>query len=94
MLSAQSQAEFVLTKFLLSREAALPVRDLPALLAIDVFRFRTDDARWFPIVAAMVRISWLSTLQCGLMLTMAIATNPRLMRRATARFFRRKDMHP
>ena len=88
--SARSQAEFILTKFLLSRLAhAVPTR-LADLLAIDIYRFFIEDARWHQVLRAMLRVSWLHTARCGLMLGYAFARKPGVWRRLLARGFRRR----
>lgn len=88
--SARSQAEFILTKFLLSRLAhAAPAR-LADLLAIDIYRFFIEDARWHQVLRAMLQVSWLSTARCGVMLGYAFARKPGVWRRLAARGFRRR----
>ena len=87
--SARSQAEFILTKFLLSRLAHAPVARLADLLASDIYRFFIEDARWHEVLRAMLRVSWLHTARCGAMLGYAFARKPRLWRRLVARGFRR-----
>ena len=88
--SARSQAEFILTKFLLSRLAHAAPAQLADLLASDIYRFFIEDAPWHQVLRAMLRVSWLHTAHCGAMLGYAFARKPRLWRRLIARGFRRR----
>ena len=89
--SARSQAEFILTKFLLSRLAHAPSAWLADLLASDIYRFFIEDAHWHEVLRAMLRVSWLHTTRCGVMLGYAFVRKPRLWRRLLARGFRRRS---
>lgn len=63
--SAQSQAEFVMTKYRLHKLARKPARDLAVTLKTDATRFIYEPASAWQVFRAMMRISRLDTLRVG-----------------------------
>ncbi len=74
--SAQSQAEFVLTKYLLFKESAQPLSAFAVLMSSDLIRFLYEPASLTEVVRAMFRISVLKSLQLGLKLGASLVQNP------------------
>ena len=91
--SARSQAEFVLTKFLLFRGSGRPLRDLPDVLASDAIRFAYEPARWYQVVLAMLRVSWTTMLKCSLALGASIVLNPKLILKVRGRLAHARDLN-
>jgi glycosyltransferase involved in cell wall biosynthesis len=91
--SARSQAEFVLTKFLLFRSSRRPLRDLPDVLASDAIRFAYEPARWYQVVLAMLRVSWTTMLKCSLALGASIVLNPKLIQKVRGRLAHARDLN-
>jgi len=83
--SARSQAEFVLTKFLLFKCSGRPGRELSAVLATDAVRFAYEPARWYEVIAAMFGVSWTQTIRCGFALAGSVALSPNLVRKVRGR---------
>ena len=83
--SARSQAEFILTKYLLFRSSRRPMRELSSVLATDAIRFAYEPARWHEVVAAMLRVSPTRTLMCAGVLSVSVATRPGLLRKIRGR---------
>jgi glycosyltransferase involved in cell wall biosynthesis len=73
--SAQSQAEFVLTKYLLFRAARQPLRKFATLMSTDLIRFLHEPASLVDVLRALIHISISKTLKCGAMLAVSLAMN-------------------
>jgi len=73
--SARSQAEFILTKYLLFRVAGRPLRELASVMSTDAVRFLYETAGLFDVLRALFQISVLKTFQCGMSLAASLALN-------------------
>jgi glycosyltransferase involved in cell wall biosynthesis len=94
--SARSQAEFILTKYLLFRGSRLPISELAPLMGSDVVRFLYESARWWEVVKSMLQISRLDTLRFGVLLLVSMAKHPTYLekfkeRYKHAKFFRKEN---
>lgn len=69
--SALSQAEFILTKYILFRGAKRPVREFAQLMSTDVIRFLYEPDKFTEVLAALLRISWFKTIQCSVLLVIS-----------------------
>ena len=79
--SACSQAEFILTKYILFRATGQPVREFASVMSTDVVRFLYEPAGFFDVLRALFNISVLKTLQCGVSLAASLAMNGHLVKK-------------
>jgi hypothetical protein len=84
--SARSQAEFVLTKYVLFLASRRPTPELAKVLSTDAIRFLYEPARWHQVLRAMVAISPGLTARAAGHLGMAILSNPAYLGRFKARY--------
>ena len=73
--SARSQAEFILTIYLLFRQAQLPVKQFVRYIAPPAARFLRRGSERIEVVHALLSISWKHTLGCALLLLASIPLN-------------------
>lgn len=73
--SALSQAEFILTKYLLFRKTKRPVREFAPLMSTDVVRFLYEPAKLGEVLKALLKISWISTLRCAALFAASVLMN-------------------
>lgn len=73
--SALSQAEFILTKYLLFRRTQRPVREFAHLMSTDVVRFLYEPARVGEVLKALLAVSWTSTLRCATLFAASVLMN-------------------
>lgn len=85
--SARSQAEFILTKYLLFRDAGRPVKEFVPLMANDAIRFLYEPASFKEVLSALLRVSWLTTFKCAALLGMSVLLN----REYPTKFFERYE---
>jgi glycosyltransferase involved in cell wall biosynthesis len=83
--SALSQAEFILTKYLLFKNAKRPIREFANLMKTDAVRFLHETATYREVLNALLKISWSTTLQATLLLTLSVSMN----RKYITNFFER-----
>lgn len=86
--SALSQAEFILTKYLLFKSAKRPIREFADLMKTDAVRFLHEPATFFQVLSALLKISWSVTLHAILLLILSVLMNPKYI----ASFFERYKM--
>jgi glycosyltransferase involved in cell wall biosynthesis len=84
--SARSQAEFVLTKYLLFRRSGRPWRDFASLMSTDAIRFLYEPDSLSDVLRALFKISTVKTLQCAALLTASLAANGHYVRRFFDRY--------
>ena len=70
--SARSQAEFILTKYMLFRETGRPIRDFAHIMRTDAVRFLCEPAGWVDVIKVLLQISIPATLSCGMLLAVSI----------------------
>lgn len=73
--SARSQAEFVLTKYLLFRETGKPWFGLATIMTSDVVRFLYEPASWLDVLRVMIGISRRDTLRFGVIFVISVILN-------------------
>ena len=73
--SARSQAEFILTKYILFLETKRPVGEFASVMSTDAVRFLYEPAGLREVVMTMMKISFLHTVRCGLYLTASLLIN-------------------
>ncbi|MEJ1157923.1 glycosyltransferase family 2 protein [Prosthecomicrobium sp. N25] len=83
--SALSQAEFVLTKYLLYRAGGYPPRDFAHAVRLDGIRFIYEPASAWDVVKAMLSVSPVKTIGAGLMLAYSLAHHRDYVARYRAR---------
>ena len=83
--SARSQAEFMLTKYLLFLEAKKPFREFASVMSTDAVRFLHEPASFKDIAVVMMKISFLCTLRFGLYFAGSLFLNWRYINK----FYRR-----
>jgi glycosyltransferase involved in cell wall biosynthesis len=84
--SAQSQAEFILTKYRLFRVSGLALSEFAPLMASDVVRFLYEPAKWWEVVSALVKISFSNTISCCLIMIFSIINNPKNLKKFMQRY--------
>ncbi|MDG0980795.1 MAG: glycosyltransferase [Halieaceae bacterium] len=78
--SARSQAEFVLTKYLLFRETGKPLREFATNMSSDVIRFLYEPARWFDVLKIMFKISPEAIPRFGIVFLASLVMNGFLLK--------------
>lgn len=91
--SAQSQAEFLLTKFTLFIGSGQPVRQFSTLIQSDVIRFLHEPASWLDVVKALLKISVFRSLRFFGVFVISTCFNGDLIRQFRARYRHAKRMH-
>ncbi len=84
--SAQSQAEFVLTKYLLFRAAGTPAREFAHVMRTDAVRFLYEPAGPLDVLKALFQVSIPKTLKCGALLAASLAMNGRYLKQFYQRY--------
>ena len=73
--SARSQAEFILTKYLLFRKGGRPIREFAHLMSTDVIRFLYEPAGFGNVLKELLKISWNTSLRCVILLAASVLMN-------------------
>ena len=73
--SARSQAEFILTIYLLFREAKLPAREFVRFIAPPAARFLRGPPERIDVLKRLLAISWRHTLGCALLFLVSMPLN-------------------
>lgn len=93
--SARSQAEFVLTKYHLFCRSGLITTEFTPLMASDVIRFLYEPVRWWEVMKALMEISLLDTIRCGVLMVVSTAKHPAFLKKFKQRYqharIRRKE---
>jgi len=89
--SALSQAEFVLTKYLLFRGTRRPVREFAHIMSTDVIRFLYEPARLGDVLMALLKVSWVSTLRCAVLFAASTLMNRGYIHKFFERYKHAKD---
>jgi glycosyltransferase involved in cell wall biosynthesis len=84
--SARSQAEFILTKYLLFLASRRPTRELAGVLSTDAIRFLYEPARWHEVLRSMASISPVLTARVAGHLGLSMTSNPVYLERFKARY--------
>jgi len=84
--SARSQAEFILTKYILFRATGRSWREFASVMSTDAVRFLYEPAGFFSVLRALFNISVLKTLQCGASLAASLAMNGHLVNKFWQRY--------
>lgn len=89
--SAQSQAEFMLTKYKLFKETKLELSDFAGIMAVDFVRFIYEPASTKDVIRALFDISALETISYGSVLLWSILINPSYVRNFYERYKSTKE---
>jgi glycosyltransferase involved in cell wall biosynthesis len=73
--SARSQAEFILTKYLLFRQTQRNIRELVPILWFDAVRFLYEPAKYYDVLKAMFQISVPATFRCAFTIAVSLSLN-------------------
>jgi glycosyltransferase involved in cell wall biosynthesis len=73
--SARSQAEFILTKYILFLETKRPVSEFASVMSKDAVRFLFEPDDFRAVAMAMMKISLLHAVGCGVYLVVSLLTN-------------------
>lgn len=73
--SARSQAEFILTKYMLFRETDRRIKEFAQIMKNDAYRFIHEKDSFFSILKFMCRISYINTFNFFSLLTLSILYN-------------------
>jgi len=86
--SARSQAEFILTKYLLYLETKRPMGEFASVMSNDAVRFLYEPAAFKDIVMTMAKISFLRTLGAGMHLAASLLINKDYIKK----FYKRRQL--
>lgn len=89
--SARSQAEFILTKYLLFKRAGLPVKDFALVMSSDVVRFLYEPASWQEVLISLFRIAPLVTAGCLFKLANSVVRSPVYWKKFKERYTHSKN---
>jgi glycosyltransferase involved in cell wall biosynthesis len=84
--SARSQAEYIVTKYLLFQLSGRNWCEFSAIMSTDAIRFLYEPAGPFDVLRALLRISFLKTVQCGGLFAASLAMNSHLVRKFWQRY--------
>jgi len=70
--SARSQAEFILTKYLLFRASTRRLSEFSTIMSTDAIRFLHEPDSLFDLLRALFNVSIWKTMQCGLFLAASL----------------------
>jgi len=84
--SARSQAEFILTKYLLFRATNASFRDFAPVMGTDAIRFLYESAKLTEVIRAAMQVSLSITLRATLLLGASLATNPHYLKKFYLRY--------
>jgi hypothetical protein len=84
--SARSQAEYIVTKYLLFRASRRDWREFSAIMSTDAIRFLYEPAGLFDLLRELLSISFLKTVQCGGLFAASLAMNGHLVRKFWQRY--------
>ena len=83
---ARSQAEFILTKYMLFKETKGPVSKLAKVLKHDAVRFIHESSTAFEVIKALLSISIFQSICCGFNLFVSLFYNLNLFRKFRNRY--------
>ncbi len=89
--SALSQAEYVITKYLLYRETGNPISGLAHLIKTDAIRFIYEPAGLIEVIRALCSVSFIKTLQLTTGLAISVAANPSYLIKFYQRYHMAKE---
>lgn len=90
--SARSQAEFILTKYLLFRKGGHPVREFAHLMSTDAIRFLYEPAGFIDVLKNLLHISWHTSLRCLILLAISVLMNRRYLGKFNERYIHAKGI--
>lgn len=73
--SARSQAEFILTKYRVFRDAGQPTAAFAPLMGSDVIRFLYEPASWWDVARALIQVSWIDAIKFVALLSISTISN-------------------
>ncbi len=91
--SARSQAEFILTKYLLFQKCGRPVREFAHLMSTDAIRFLYEPARFGDVFKELLKISWNTSLRCIILLAASVLMNCHYLGMFHDRYKHTKDIN-
>ena len=86
--SARSQAEYILTKYLLFSETGRPAREFSHIIRTDAVRFIHESAGLGELLKALFKISVPATLRCALVLMVSLGSNRKYLKKFFSRWRR------
>lgn len=89
---ARSQAEYIVTKYILFRASGRDWREFSVIMSTDVLRFLYLSAGLFDVLRVLLSISILKTVQCGVLFAASLAMNGHLIRKFWQRLKLIKEM--
>ncbi|MEG6512201.1 glycosyltransferase family 2 protein [Desulforamulus ruminis] len=90
--SARSQAEFILTKYLLFRKGGCPVREFADLMKTDVIRFLYEPAGLGDVLKQLLQISWSNSFRCVALLAVSVLMNRQYLGKFQERYKHSKSI--
>jgi glycosyltransferase involved in cell wall biosynthesis len=90
--SARSQAEFILSKYRMFRDADQPIAAFAPLMGSDVIRFLYEPARWWDVARALIQVSWIDTIKSGGLLLISTSRNTGFINKFKDRYKHAKEL--
>jgi len=90
--SALSQAEFILTKYILFRGTERPMREFAHIMSTDVVRFLYEPARLGDVLMALLKVSWVSTGRCLALFAVSTLMNRSYIHKFFERYKHAKEL--
>jgi glycosyltransferase involved in cell wall biosynthesis len=90
--SARSQAEFILSKYRMFRDAGQPIVAFAPLMGSDVIRFLYEPASWWDVVRALIQVSWIDTIKSGGLLLISTSRNTAFISKFKDRYKHAKEL--
>jgi len=84
--SARSQAEFILTKYRMFRQADQPIGQFATLMASDVIRFLYEPASWWEVTKALIQVSWVDSIKFTGLLFISTCKNTNIIHKFRERY--------
>jgi glycosyltransferase involved in cell wall biosynthesis len=91
--SAQSQAEFMLTKYRLFKLSGLKVSQFATVMGSDVVRFLYEPDSWATVLSKLVRLSWWNTIKMFSLMFLSLIFNRSYLSKFKGRYIHSKEFH-
>lgn len=91
--SARSQAEFILTKYRMFRDAGQPTAAFATLMVPDVVRFLVESVSWWDVTKELIQVSWIDTVKFAGLFFISTCRNSTLIYQFAVRYLHTKGLN-
>jgi glycosyltransferase involved in cell wall biosynthesis len=91
--SAQSQAEFMLTKYRLFKMSGLKVSQFATVMGSDAVRFLYEPDSWTAVLSKLVALSWWNTIKMFSLMFLSLIFNRSYLGKFKGRYIHSKEFH-